>query len=1008
MKRERIFFFILIILGLTPLIWFFGRPGVLINGSDTNFPLNPTVWFLRRFFVWNNIANAGANFSSSIAGIFFHLIQVIPFSLGLNLQTTEAISLVFWFSAIVFSSYIFSEILLGKNYPERLVLVAVYTFNTYIFNTWENVKVANLALVASLPLVVWLFWSYLEERISIYRVLIYSCLIGILASGSGINPAYFVTLVSGLFLAFVVKLIFSNNKKSFLRVVISFFAVLAPIILINFFWILPTISFLFFSDKGIRSINDIGFTNWLDSLSENTGVFNVLRFQGAWDWYAKDDAGAPLYIPYAPNYLSKFPFIAFSSFLTGLSFLSLVFREKKIDDKYVYFAVLLMVGVFLGIGSHDPTGELYKFLSDKLPFFSFFRSPWYIFTPLVILSISSLIGLFFMELRKIVSRKVLIILSTIFICLNLVYTYPLVTGKIFRPASADNFLIKFPSYVYDAGNWISGNAEGRVIGYPDDEIERFTWGYTGIESILNLISPAETVFSSLSQGNTEFNLIVKEFYTALKKDQSESAFRLAGKINVDRIFNKEDQKTLAPSLPKEVLALPSSSFGKWSFLEIQKDNYNKKVYSSNSLIYSYPVEDTPSNLIVVGRDALLVNPKDSAVAQIADVKSLAGAVVGSINSQDIEAKLYLSSSSKLLNSLNARDLSSVSYSFDIPEDGLYSPALESYHLSDFGIANIERLKVQIDGKEEIWNMEKKSDYVYFQKTFFRKGKHIVTIRLATKNSLIGSEFASLNGFARTATGSFELKNVGGIEFLSIKNQGSAQEVKATFKVNNFDWMTPYVMQFKHISVQGEHPIIRVIQRNQGTNIKIQSEKVPLSADAINPNTYSFYFVPVNTPSEITVELVAKLADDPYGTKVEFADLSLTKIFTNRMKLIKDSNPGNIGTTSVSFSRISPVLYSVSVENAKEPHIIVFQENYSPYWEIKLTDIDGRQLPNRAIHFSVNGYANAWYLEGTPEKYKMTISFKQQFLLIIGGAVSIATLAGCVVIFLVRGILNAKK
>lgn len=93
-----------VILSLTPIIWFWGKGDVLINGIDTNFPLDPAVWISRRFFVWNNFANAGSDFSSSTAGLFFHLIQVIPYEIGLNLQLVQLTSLVFWFSLIIFST----------------------------------------------------------------------------------------------------------------------------------------------------------------------------------------------------------------------------------------------------------------------------------------------------------------------------------------------------------------------------------------------------------------------------------------------------------------------------------------------------------------------------------------------------------------------------------------------------------------------------------------------------------------------------------------------------------------------------------------------------------------------------------------------------------------------------------------------------------------------------------------------------------------------------------------
>src|SRR3990167_5382989 len=144
---------VLAIFCLTPLVWFIGRDSsTIINGLDTNFPLDPLIWFGRRFFVWNNIVNAGSDFSSSISGLFFHLIQVVPYLIGLSLRWVQVISVIFWFSAIVISSFILARVIVPKSKWSQIIIVVIYSYNTYLFNTWENVKVSNLSLYASLPL----------------------------------------------------------------------------------------------------------------------------------------------------------------------------------------------------------------------------------------------------------------------------------------------------------------------------------------------------------------------------------------------------------------------------------------------------------------------------------------------------------------------------------------------------------------------------------------------------------------------------------------------------------------------------------------------------------------------------------------------------------------------------------------------------------------------------------------------------------------------------------------
>src|SRR6266404_5529780 len=178
---------------LTPLIWFIHHPGALINGVDTNFPLNPLVWFQRRFFVWSNTVNAGSDFSSSTSGIFFHFVQVVPYLFKFGLQRVELISLIFWFSLMISVSFYLARNLFPKSVPAQIVFVVFYCFNTYLFNTWENVKVSNIALMVSLPLFIANILAFQKELIDFRTYLFRNLLGSVIAMGTGINPAYFIT-----------------------------------------------------------------------------------------------------------------------------------------------------------------------------------------------------------------------------------------------------------------------------------------------------------------------------------------------------------------------------------------------------------------------------------------------------------------------------------------------------------------------------------------------------------------------------------------------------------------------------------------------------------------------------------------------------------------------------------------------------------------------------------------------------------------------------------------------
>ena len=480
-------YLIIILFGLTPLLWFYKKGDVLINGIDTNFPLDPEVWFMRRFYVWNSVANGGLDFSSSTAGLFFHLIQVIPYKLGFNLQQVQMISLVFWFFLIVLGAFLFARVVFTKKPLVQLLFVSLYSFNIYLFNSWENVKVANLSLMAAIPFALMLLVLLRQKAITISLAILFSVSVGIILSGAGINPAYFISFFIIISFYILAEIVSNFNKQFIISRLRHLLVICIPLLLVNLFWVLPTFFFISHQISSSGSIDKIGFTNWIDSLSENTSILNVLRLQGAWDWYPVDtQTNTPYYIPYASNYFYKLPFILFSLLLPLLALLSLLKYENKNRHLYVAFGAMLVIGVFLGAGTHLPTGAVFRFLLDHLPFFTLFRSPWYIFTPLTVMAIAGLVSLLFYNLNRartsgskifLLFSLVVSLLTVTIIIGNFFYSYPLISGKIFRPGRPDSFYVQFPDYVIQSKDRLINASEGRIVSYPDREMENFEWGY---------------------------------------------------------------------------------------------------------------------------------------------------------------------------------------------------------------------------------------------------------------------------------------------------------------------------------------------------------------------------------------------------------------------------------------------------------------------------------------------------------------------------------------------------
>lgn len=1009
-------FVFVFLLCATPIIWFWGKDDALINGVDTNFPLNPLIWLTRRFYVWNNIVNAGTDFSSSTAGIFFHLIQTIPFVLGFKLQLAELISLIFWFMLIVFSSFFLSRIIFPKRFLPQFLFTVFYSFNVYLFNTWENVKVTNLSLVAAMPVALGILILLNRKSISRTRAFLFSMLVGIILSGTGINPSYFICFILVIFVYLIGYVIsFPKQTKDSL---LNFSLVILGILLVNSFWIIPTIKYVVGGVPGAGSIVRMGFTNWVDSLSENTSIFNVIRLQGAWDWYSVNSVtGLPLYIPYALNYFYRLPFIVFSLVAPTVALLSLIFRKKENNSLYLSFALMIFIGVFLGVGTHLPTGYFFRVLLNRVPFFSLFRSPWYIFTPLITLSYAGLIGLFFdyifdfVEARRLKIIKIIVYVGGIILIVgNFLYNYPLVTGKIFRPGRADSFYVNFPGYVFEAARWLKESGDkGRVVVYPDDEIENFKWGYRGIESVLQLIVNRETLFASINSPDSPINNLLKEFYTRLKKGEIDTATQIAGKLGASVIFEKKDQSSLSsPLVPGKMTNFTIKTFSDWVFYSLPEEKLQPKIYSVSNLNYVFPYLKARTAISILDSGSQIVNPDDSEVNKITNAAEIIGKVIVTDNLQAKTFRDFSLSPSNLASRIISRDLSKAEFEFEIYNEGLYKPVLEKYRLESFGINPDLALAVWLDGNKASFEVEKSTDaFVFYKPVKMTKGMHKAVISLFNNNLILGGDFESGEVFMKGGYGegsvAYEVKKEGGNNYLSITNYGKA-EASANFNVSDFDPFFPYYIEVGYKQIYGNNGLVVPEQNTKTTLVKAQNERLPNYPEW---GKISFYYEPVLTKSEMKVFLVSPFTSDPLGTKILYDDLVVKRVFTNNLLFVSEGV--NLPVISnISFSMISPVLYRGIVDGVGGSHILAFSENYSPDWRIVVYDSEGKKLNVNAKHFSIDLYANAWFFENMPGSYSFKIYYKPQILRNIGVFLSCFTLILSVGFYIYRKYEHKEK
>lgn len=176
-------------------------------------------------------------------------------------------------------------------------------------------------------------------------------------------------------------------------------------------------------------------------------------------------------------------------------------------------------------------------------------------------------------------------------------------------------------------------------------------------------------------------------------------------------------------------------------------------------------------------------------------------------------------------------------------------------------------------------------------------------------------------------------------------------------------------------------------------------------------------------------------DDWYGKNASFfVDHPTADLRTGFIEK-KDAVPrAGFTTPAITFQKINPTKYKVTVEDVRGPYLLVFSERFNRNWKIFRDEsqdlsIETESYYNGAVrvkeqrdiffdsdtfrtwseiaiadkrHVVVNGYANGWYIlpedTGVKERYNFVIEMTDQRYFYTGLLISILTLGGIVGIF----------
>lgn len=367
-------------------------------------------WIKTLSFIWTSYSGLGFNALPTIGYFGFFLpagfLALLGFDYGISARVIFFIPLV---GATFLGCYLLGKKLFDRSLIAFLIFPVIFLVNVdaYQLISWPNMGVAY----ALIPLIFWAVLSYIENK-NRYFILIISLLLSI-----SLLYEIRITFISFLisFLLIVFKLL--HKPKDFSsKTVLDGILVILLIFGICSFMILP----IFFG-KSALSVSDIT-SQPLFGVSFFDIQHSIALVHPYWTGH-----GFKVFIPQPIiPYFWLYPFFAFSS----------LFFAKR--SRYItFFAILALLGVFLGKGASSPFGGIYSWLYYNLPVFNFFREPveWWAITSF---SYAVLIAFFFKYYFEIIQKenlffKKIILESLLFLpilLLTATVALPVINGKI--------------------------------------------------------------------------------------------------------------------------------------------------------------------------------------------------------------------------------------------------------------------------------------------------------------------------------------------------------------------------------------------------------------------------------------------------------------------------------------------------------------------------------------------------------------------------------------------------
>jgi len=431
--------------------------------DDMTFPLSDEQTreaLTNRFSVW--YGKIGGSYDPTLPSSIPFWLWYNAFDLVLNTDLVGKLFIIMLFTLAGYSMYTFSKRLIS--FPSSLLAAFLYMFNPWTFDRIASGHL-NLLMGYALAPIPLMFAFKLRERIDFKDCIFASLSLALILCFT----THFFALILIVVVFYVVFMaIFSKefcSKKRIASIVLVFTIAL----LLNFFWLLPTL--VDYSIVRTSIIEPAVSGSIIKTINQKASILNTLRLTGYW-------------LPYFRDSVSELGFLSpiwnvFSFAIPILAFVHMLYPKK--DKRVIFLSVA--AAVFLlptTIASSYP--EVYLQAINYFPPLALFRDS-YKFVGITCLSYSVLIGCLFDALLVFISKakggnvrisegrgirrtaKVFLALFALGLILVSTVTYAtpnLLSGNYAGQLSATNP----PSYWFDVGNFLANESAWRVFWAP--------------------------------------------------------------------------------------------------------------------------------------------------------------------------------------------------------------------------------------------------------------------------------------------------------------------------------------------------------------------------------------------------------------------------------------------------------------------------------------------------------------------------------------------------------------